>query len=282
MDWVQYFASLRADADPPPFRDTKVADFTRRIGLAALPGLDATDGVKADWRHLSIALAAEVKGLRLEWEQTIALEAGLGEGNWTWRRRDRQVSISVFVSGAGARGSRGRLVQIATETTMTDVPLMLGPAGLGDLAVQLMDGRYENVIWVFRNVCVEVDNDDTGVPILPIARRIQDFMRTHVVEGIAKHVPKVAGVDLSPNPVRVGETLTVKARLSPETPQEKLMTEIREVGDRRLFDLVEHDGLAATYTATHSGRAEFEIIVVDPKTLLSPKVGVFVDVLPAH
>jgi hypothetical protein len=281
MDWERYLASLGGEDAPNPFHDKKVHDFTSRIGLTALPGLDATDGVKADWRHLSAALTPEVKGMRLEREQVGAIEPGLAECDFTWRRRERRVSVAIFVSGVGSRGARDKLVQLATETTTIDVPLVLGPAGLGDLAVQYMDPPYENVIWVFQNVCIEIDNDETGVEILPIARRIQSVMKAHVVPDIARYVPKVLGVDISPQSVRVGEPLTLTVRLAEGFKRDELDIEIHQIRGPSL-EWNTHDAFTVTVTAEEPGRVEFQILVVDPKTLLSPKVGVFVDVLPAH
>ena len=254
--------------------------FKRKIDLDAVPGLDATDGVRADWSRLAEILRAEIKGLQLEWTQVHASQSGLGQSDWTWRRRQRQVSISVFVSGTGPRGAREQLVELATDTTMMESPLVRGPEGLGDVAVQYMDRPYENVIWVFRNVCVEVDNEDTGVEIMPLVHRIQAFMQQHLVPAIADHVPVVARVDVSPSPVTVGQTVTVSVQLSGEPRSERLATTVRERGFPRL-EWISEEGLGATLEAVQPGRAELDIIVIDEKTLLSPRVAVFLDVLPA-
>jgi hypothetical protein len=238
--------------------------------------------VKADWRQLPDLLRTEVKGLRFDWQQTYPLAPGLVTMILGWKRRERQITAEVFVSGTGPGPARERLLKIATDTTKMECDMDLGPADLGDLSIQDVSPPFEELIWVFRNVCVMINNDGTGPEILPMARRIQTFMEAHVVKDLARHVPSVIGIEISPTPVRLGDTVSVRAKLAPDAaPAAELLTEYRLAG-ADLLSPIARKGLEATFMAREAGHTAFEILVVDRKTLLSPKAGVVIDVLPAR
>ncbi len=281
----------------------KIENFKKRVGweLLSEPG---ADGVKADWSLLPSALASEVSGLRRdrglfpESDQMYPTEPGLAEANWCWTRGLKRLDLTVFVSGVGSQGARARLLRLATDTSTVESTFPVGPAGLGELAIQSLSS--DMVAWVFRNVCVEASRGEAGTDVFQAARRIQAFMEAHVVRDLARHVPRVAAIDVSPKPIRVGDIVTVSVRMAGDAPASSFLVKFLEALKPRfdpldpnqvekalrsgigLLDPLGANGLEARYKATDSGRTEVEIMVADSKTLLSPKAGVFIDVLPAR
>src|SRR5947209_1764553 len=130
----------------------KIADFKRLVGIDGLPGLDAKDGVWADWRQLPEALSSEVTGLRLFYHHSYPVKTGLGLTTWTWRRRDKQLTVDVFVSGDGAPGARKRLVEIATDTTTVESQIVPALEKVGELSTEFKAHAGDDLLWVYRNI----------------------------------------------------------------------------------------------------------------------------------
>ena len=277
---------MDSDEDPPTdeeqvnISDEKIRKFKRLVGFDHLPGSDEPQGVRVDWHRLPAVLAEEVKGLRLDWESMHSFRTGIGTGQWTWLRRDRQLHVEVFVSGTGPVGARQRLLEIATDTTTVQSHMVPAIESLGDLSIEHFARTGREMVWVFHNVCVVVENDGSGPNVLSMSRRIQAFMEAHLVRNLAVHVPRIARIDLSPNPVRSGDVFSVTLELDGEVRANHFAIEFRQVS-WPLLDPIEHEGTKAVFKAEDAGRAELEIIVLDPVTLLSPKAGVVIDVLPA-
>ena len=91
------------------------------------------------------------------------------------------------------------------------------------------------------------------------------------VSSLAKRSAQVSGVDFAPEMLNLARQLV----------------EREGVADRCRFvlsdvlDWKENRGLERTFLAREPGRTAIEIHVVDRKSLLSPKAGVVIDVLPA-
>ena len=277
---------MAGDREPPTSDDAanigveKVRKFKRQVGFDDLPGSDEPDGVRADWHRLPAVLAEEVKGLRLDWESMNSFRTGIGSAQWTWRRRERQLHVEVFVSGTGPGGARQRLLEIATDTTTVESHMVLATEPLGDLSIEHFARTGREMVWVFRNVCVVVENDGNGPNVLSVSRRIQAFMEAHLVRNLAAHVPRIARIDLSPDSVRSGDVFSVTLHLDRGVRADQLAIEFRQVS-WPLLDPIEYEDAKAMFKAEDAGRAELEIIVLDRTTLLSPKAGVVIDVLPA-
>jgi hypothetical protein len=137
------------------------------------------------------------------------------------------------------------------------------------------------MVWVFRNVCVVVENDGNGPNVLSVSRRIQALMEAHVVPDVARYVPRVTRIDLTPSPIRVGDTFSVTVHLGAPVRVSEVMIEFHPTDTTDLFDWEENRGLERTFLAREPGRTALEIHVLDRKSLLSPKAGVVIDVLPA-
>ena len=260
--------------------DEKIRKFKRLVGFDDLPGSDESGGVLVDWHKLPTVLADDVKGLRLDWESMSPFKSGIGTAQWTWERRDRQLHVEVFVSGTGPVAARQRLLEIATDTTTVESHMVLAGEPLGDLAIEYCARTGHEMVWVFRNVCVVVENDGNGPNVLSVSRRIQKFMEAHVVPDVARYVPTLTRIDLSPSPIRVGDTFRVTVHLAPPVRVPQLMIEFRPTDASDVLDWEEDRGLERTFLAREPGRTALEIHVIDRKSLLSRKAGVVIDVLP--
>jgi hypothetical protein len=260
--------------------DEKSRKFKRLVGFDDLPGSDEPGGVLVDWHKLPTVLSDDVKGLRLDWESMSPFKSGIGTAQWTWERRDRQLHVEVFVSGTGATAARQRLLEIATDTTTVESHMVLAVEPLGDLAIEYCGRTGNDMVWVFRNVCVVVENDGNGPDVLSVSRRIQTFMEAHVVADVARYVPAVTRIDLSPSPIRVGDTFRVTVHLGGHVSVPDVMIEFRPADASDVLDWEENRGLERTFLAREAGRTGLEIHVVDRKSLLSRKAGIVIDVLP--
>ena len=266
----------------------RVDSFKERIGFSKLKEVTGPDGVLARWEDLQKALTIQLKRLRLERTDCSVVESGMGEAEWIWRRGESSVDVSIFVSGAGPEKAQQKLLAIGSNTTMVRIPYEAGPADLGDLSIH--DPRYpaSGVTWVYKNICVDINTDGSGVDVEPIARVIQKFMEAHRVARLAEHLPRVERVDVSAKQIHVGEEWRVSFELGKKTPIESVLTEVGEewqslnLGWNRRLEAIKHSPLGAVYRGVAPGTARVQIRVVDRKTLLSPPLSVTVDVLPAR
>jgi hypothetical protein len=256
----------------------KVASFKHLIGIDDLPGLDARDGVHADWRQLPEALSPELGNLRLDYDQMYPLETGVGVAYWVWKRRERTIAVDLFVCGDAA-GARRRLVEAATDTTTVESQMVPAHEKVGELATEYKTHSGDDLLWVYRNVCVYIRNQGGGPKVLPLARRIQAFLATHTVPNISSYTPKVAGIDLFPSTIRSGDIFEVRLRFPEHVDPRTLTLDVRP-GSWPPLEPIDQEGSIFTVKALKAGRAELEIIALDPISLLSAKAGVVIDVLP--
>jgi hypothetical protein len=266
----------------------RVDGFKDRIGFSKLKQVTGPDGVLAMWEDLQKTLSLQLKPMRLESTDGSATESGMGEAEWIWKGGQSSIDVSIFVSGAGPAKAQRQLLSIASATTMVRIPYESGPPGLGDLSIHNPRYPAAGVIWVYKNVCVQVDNDGSDVDVEPIARAVQKFMEAHRVARLAEHLPRVERVDVSAKQIHVGEEWRVSFELGKNTPMESVLTEIDEewqsleYGWHPRLEALKHSPLGAVYRGVEPGTARVQIRVVDRRTLLSPPLSVTVDVLPAR
>jgi len=159
--------------DRSEFHREKVAEFKALVGIAGLAGLDATDGVLADWRQLTPLLSGDLPGLRLVGHDASPLKSGIGKANWNWMRREDGISVEIYVCGTGPAGARARLIEKATNTTTVKSHMALAHEKVGELAVEHESHEGDDILWIFRNVCVSIYKFGGGPKVSAVARRIQ-------------------------------------------------------------------------------------------------------------
>jgi hypothetical protein len=260
-------------------RVDKIQKFDATFGLSMLPGANAAGGVRLDWSLLPSMVATHVRHMKLfSTLLAIPLGPGLAKADFVWKRDPESLSVWAFV-GAGPKQARERLLQLATTTMTSEIPYIAGPAGLGELALQGWTTPSTTVAWVFRNVCVQVGNAGTNVPLEPIARAIQKVMEAHLVSNISSYLPRVEALDLLPTPAHVGDEVVLSVRLAKGMVPESLETRFDQ-GRERLLMETDLTRLEATYRAEKSGRSRIDVLLVDRPTLLSPPLSVEFEVMP--
>jgi hypothetical protein len=263
-----------------------LADFKNRIGFASLAGVSPTDGVRANWDELPSVLSGIVKGKRAYADQTNNSQSGVGQKGVVWRLKQGTLSVKVVVCGAGPAGAQQAFLEKASATMMTRIPYERTPQPLGDLAVYSPRVPAGHLLWVYRNVAVEVGNDGTTLAVEPAAHAIQKFMAAHTVARLADHLPVVEQVKVSSQEIHVGEEFQVTIRLGKQTRLDSVVTDFAEVLDPKTLEdkleLVTRTALSATFRAEKPGRTQVDVPVMDRKTLLSPPLSVTIDVLPAR
>ena len=257
----------------------EIQAFRDRIGIDRLTNGGAKDGVRADWNDLPAAMPSYLRRLKLSRGEIIAIEPGLTEFDFDWSRDPEFLSVWVFVSGVGPQQAREKLVSLASQIMMMRIPYQAGPPHLGDLSVQHTGGRSTAIIWTFRNVCIHVDNNGTGVPVEPVARAVQAFMKANVVPDISVHLPKADNVVVSPKTITVGSQVQVVVTLAKQTLPSDIVGRIRQ-GREGLLEEQEVQSFSATYQARQAGHSRINISLVNRKTLLSPDLGIDIAVLP--
>jgi hypothetical protein len=257
----------------------EIQAFRDRIGIGKLTDGRAKDGVRADWNDLPAALPSYLRRLKFSRGEIIAIESGLAEIDFDWSRDPEFLSVWVFVSGVGPQQAREKLVSLASQIMMIRIPYQSGPPHLGDLSVQHTGGQSTTIIWTFRNVCVQVDNNGTGVPVEPVARAVQAFMKAHIVSDIFIHLPKTDAVVLSPKTITVGSQVQLVVTLAKQTLPSDIVGRIRQ-GREHLLEEQDVQSFSATYQARQAGHSRINISLVNRKTLLSPDLGVDIAILP--
>ena len=113
-----------------------------------------------------------------------------------------------------------------------------------------------------------------------VARRIQSFLAAHLVSNLAIRVPRIAEIKLSKTPIRVGDTFEVQVVLPSDLKPRDHTIDVRPAS-WPMLDPIEYRESSVVFRATDPGPAELDVIVLDSATLLSPKAGVVIDVLPS-
>lgn len=206
-------------------------------------------------------------------------ERSLTNLTFDWKKHSASLSVWVFVSGIGPQQARDKLVSIASTTMMMTIPFQPGPLNLGDVSVEHTRGPSTKMIWAFRNVCVLVSNSGSGVPVEPVARAIQAFMKANLVPDIAPFVPRPDAVVISPKLIHVGDQVQVAVTLPKNVAAVDIFADINQGRERLLAEQHIQD-LTAKYLAERPGRSRVDVSLVNRKTLLSPDLSVELQVLP--
>jgi hypothetical protein len=100
-----------------------------------------------------------------------------------------------------------------------------------------------------------------------------------VIADARRFCPKVESVALVPNPIHVGDRVSLRVTLADGTDVDSLVTRMDET-DRILDYEEEVDPLTTVYTAAQAGQCRVDVLLADRKTLLSPVLSVPIEVLP--
>jgi len=260
-----------------PDDDRKMTSFKSRVGWDEVPGVEATDGVVADWSELPELLKPVLMPeLRLESARVSAHERGLAQLEIDFRRRSRSVRIRIYVSSQGPALAREKLLSLVYWTNMMTIPHVRGPATLGEISLLSAHPQSSWLLWAFRNVCVDIYDD--GTQTLSVADVIQTFMSQHLRPAAATFVPSVDSVEITPSPVHVADRLRVAVK--PSFAAELQLDDSYREEQSELLKSHGSDAVSRTYTAEASGNASIALHLVDSKTLLVTSLRLPLEILP--
>ncbi|MBL9100796.1 MAG: hypothetical protein JNL82_07555 [Myxococcales bacterium] len=248
-----------------------------RLGLDHRTFPDDARGVALPWASADLQpLVGDA--WRSLGDAALPLEPGEATRDWTWARGDGRIKISVFVSSVGAAAARERLLMVATNSTMEDVPYVAGPADLGDVAAISPGRSGDSLIWAASNVCAWILVDDApGVDAVAIARGLQALIDAHIVADVAAARPRIEAVKKSAREVEVDEWFTVTLRVRATAAE--LM--VGFVGGEGAVRIDGAPGLTTTLRCEVAGPRVLTMMVADPSTLLSDSAPVTLLVKPA-
>lgn len=240
--------------------------FKERIGYQELLArLDPQQGVVAEWPDL-----ARLVDLPDDWEEVydgVVFETGGAKRDWSYRRGEEELNVDLYVSSTGPEPALRRLVDIATNTMMMDIPYQPRSGLVGDLALTLGDGVPGWIAWVFANLCVRVETTNSDLDVFELAQAIQAFADRHVVPEVALHLPRVLGVAVVPTKPRVGERVTVRVVPAPDSDFSRFEAEFDIEGTS--LSATAQDGLIFAFEAVAPGPTTLTVGVVDRETLLT-------------
>lgn len=221
-----------------------------------------------------------------------------GQKELLFRKKDERLSI-VFYYAVDIEIAKNKLFQIATNTNMTVIPYQLGPSGLGDIS---LIGKFKvdnRVMFLKKNIVVDIRRDHSEVDIMGLAHWIHNHLKLVPVEEVTKQIPTP------------GKILTSRTRDGVEAPMafrpNEAMTTIRaQVGeplviridppagtDANRYDLEQNLGgyfhpvgmeglgpLEQAIKPLKPGLAVYKYVLIDRQTLLSYPGEINIDVQP--
>ncbi|HLL55496.1 MAG TPA: hypothetical protein VK447_18195 [Myxococcaceae bacterium] len=257
--------------------ERQLKTFKEKLGFDKIVETPRDAGVVANWDLLEKRLPSPEKGWELFTADINSARSGVVTRDWTFHKEDSALTVKVHVSSTGTDAVRKRLVSLATTTSLPFIPYIRGPEQLGQLSVWTQSRDPRRIIWVFHNVCVEIDKEDSVLPLAPLARIIQEFMERHVSPHVPQHLPGMEKVTVSKNPLKVGEEVLVAVH--PERTSGELKgLKVEIFAPFEALDLMEQSATASRFQALHPGKPTVEVSVTDLESLLRSRAQVQVEI----
>lgn len=258
----------------------RVERFKREIGFERVAAsVEGRGDVVFEWPDVESGV-----GLRetAHWRRVEDFTAsdGLGEA---YRVRTLQndkgtFTVAIHVSSSGTRAARERLVELAGRTMTVEIPYVKGHPGLGDLAVVHRNPAVPDLIWVYANVCIHVDADESDVDPFAFARDLQAQMERHL-EPAAARLPQITG--LAVEPARVSEGKELRVTVQSTSPHlESILFKVKDT--EALLSKVDENVNVFRFLAKASGSTGLRAVAINRKTLLSASKSADVEILPAQ
>ncbi|HLL55495.1 MAG TPA: hypothetical protein VK447_18190 [Myxococcaceae bacterium] len=258
--------------------DQDLQSFKARIGFDRLVDSGSPDvGVAADWDGIREFLPSREAGWTQFSDDVDPPMAGIVMRQWVFRRGKANFSLRIYVSSVGPSAARDRFLAAATTTSMMTIPYVRGPSHLGQVSVQMPGEPLQSVLWVFHNVFVQL-RDNSGISVEPIARALQGYMERHVTQNVSRYLPQFGKVNLSRNPVQVGQEVEVEVH--PKDPAAMKRLRIGLSAPPTELDLTRQSTTASTYEALRPGKVEVEATLADQNFLLVSTTRVQVEIQP--
>jgi hypothetical protein len=111
-----------------------------------------------------------------------------GEKDFIFKKGDERIEI-FFYYAVDVEIAKKRLIQIATNTNMTVIPYQTGPSDLGDISLVGKFKVNNRVMFLKKNVVVDIRRDHSEADILGLARWIDDRLTLVPVEEVTRQMP---------------------------------------------------------------------------------------------
>jgi len=222
-----------------------------------------------------------------------------GQKDYVFEKAKESLSVKFYYA-TDIEKSKSCFLQIATNTNMTVIPYQNGPSDIGDISLV---GKYKNkdrIIFLKKNVVVDIRRDHSEIDILNIARWIQDHLLLVPIEEVTKQMPmphkiiasrKMGGIDapmaFHANEAmvelrgRVGELLVI--HLDPPMGTDVNRYDLEQDWADGLFQPVGMEGLGRLERAIRplkSGLAAYKYVLIDRQTLLSYPGEIKINIQP--
>ena len=263
-----------------PMQVEKVERFKKRIDFdAALTTENRAQAVSTIWPDMLKAPGLADGAWKIAADSTWRANGGVAR-EWVVRRGAEQVAIVIFVSSDGVAPARDFFISRATENMMVDSPFVKGPTGLGTLAVSMPPGAPPNLIWLFRNICVDVRNIDAQVDITAIARWLQSPAEAAVTKGSEPARPRLPGaLQVSSRQSAVGAPVDI--RMQGPSPVVEARYKLEMQFDPRVVEVLSQERLAARIRGLTTGRTTLDLYLIDTSTLLTEHSRIELEFLSA-
>lgn len=265
----------------PIMRNVQAELLKRKLELDAVSLPEPTQGIVLDWNTALVQGFLADETWKLSGETTLSMGPGEAMHKWIWERRSGWLTVAVFVSSDGPLLARQRLVKLATENQLPNVPYVRGPDDLGDISTIFAGPPgFTHLIWAYKHVCVSLKTQEArGVDVTRIARAVQTHLASQALVRLDEAAPQIEHVELSATRVRVKERLTIQIRMREADAQKQLLVDLK--GRDQSLRLAGGPSLTTTLSVDVPGPRTLTMIVADQSTLLSAWTTVSFDVTPA-
>ena len=177
----------------------------------------------------------------------------------------KSIDLKIYVASNSTEAALNQYLSLGSNHQMSSPIFEKGPAHLGESSGEFKTENYSRYIWLSRNMVFDLKATDFSADIV---EEISSWINESVLQNTAQLkegiVPSINEIRLDNDNVKVGENVTINIDCSSEL---------------RLFIEGDHSGLyiqteqanSFSYLAKKSSLNNFQISVVNPKSLISSK-----------
>lgn len=258
--------------------DPRLEEFKRRTGFDVLEKKASTSGdVNANWLEVQKLPFLSENGWKLVSENTGFGPPGSVGREWTVQKGGAQITVHVFVSSTGVELVRQNLLTRVALTQPITIPYHKSPVPLGEYAVVSPSPKEPmDVIWIYRNVCLQIIGSTGGLPTLELAREYDRFIQAATVNTLDQYRPHLKNVRVAVGRPQVGDTVTITAEMAGEKEKDYIYD---FDAPKDFLDYLGEKGAAAWFQALQAGKISVLVKVADRQTLLSNVKSIGIEIV---
>ncbi|MFK5950131.1 MAG: hypothetical protein QM500_15310 [Methylococcales bacterium] len=190
------------------------------------------------------------------------------------------IKIHVF-TGLTNKEVIEEAILLTGYTSMYDINMEYLENGPGDFYLYLDHWREgtgdNNAICVYKNIIVEITTPEDGTDVRPVAKLLADLMSVSLIEK--NEVPKITYKMLySAQEVKTGETFWVDILFPSAKNPENYKINFQMDDLTKGLEHVKHEGSKYYLKASQAGSYQFEMWLMDKRTLITETVSFTVTV----